>query len=480
MNSRYQVIIVVYLLVGGLYGCKKYVQVDAPYTSLNGENVYTTDATAIAAVTAMYTNMGIVSNGGLTGKIPYFTYTAGLSADELALVVGAPEGIGFYTNDLTATSAPDSWIIFYSQIYLANAAIEGLANAAQLTSSIKQQLLGEAKFMRAFYYFYLVNIYGDVPLVLSTNYHINSLMSRTPSSQVWQQIKTDLSEAKDLLSANYVGSDVITNSSTTERIRPNKWAAAALLARVYLFTGGWANAESQSTEIIDNSGLYSLSTINNTFLKNPSVNKEAIWQIQGVTTGWNTNDARLFILPSTGPSPNAYPVYLNKRLVYSFENGDARYTNWIKGIKVGTDSFYYAYKYKSATLNASVTEYNVVFRLAEQYLIRAEARAMQGKIQQAIDDVNTIRQQHGGLSNPLLSPMSQTEALNIILHERRVELFCEWGDRWLDLKRTNTVDAVMNIETPLKGNTWQTTDKLYPIPISELIVNPNLTQTPGY
>jgi len=70
--------------------------------------------------------------------------------------------------------------------------------------------------------------------------------------------------------------------------------------------------------------------------------------------------------------------------------------------------------------------------------------------------------------------------ISIILHEKRVELFCEWGLRWLDLKRTNTVDAVMGVETPLKGGTWQTADKFYPIPTSELIVNPNLTQTPGY
>jgi len=70
-----------------------------------------------------------------------------------------------------------------------------------------------------------------------------------------------------------------------------------LLARAYLHTGDYANAEAQSTEIINNNTLFGLSTISNTFSKNPATNKEAIWQIQTTTTGWNTNDARLFILP---------------------------------------------------------------------------------------------------------------------------------------------------------------------------------------
>jgi hypothetical protein len=461
-------------------GCKKYVEVGAPNTSFNGENVYNTDATAIAATTAMYTKSG--ASSGVLGNSPLsVTYYAGISADELTVVTG---GTGFlfdlYRNELSVTTAPDSWTLFYPLIYYANAAVEGLNASTSLTSSVKQQLLGEVKFMRAFYYFYLVNLYGEVPLILTTDYKKTELMSRTPASDVWRQIKTDLLEAKDLLNPNYVGADVITGSATTDRIRPNKWTAAALLARVYLYMGDYASAETQSTEIINSTSLYTLSSVNNVFIKNPTINKEGIWEIQPITTGWNTNDARVFVLPATGPNSGTYPVYLNKRLVYSFEPNDARYINWIKGIKVGVDSFYYAYKYKSAKLNDPITEYTVVFRLAEQYLIRAEARAIQNKFQQAIDDVNTIRLQHGGLTAPLATPTTQSQALNAILHERRVELFCEWGHRWLDLKRTNTVDDMMSLETPLKGGTWQPTDKYYPISSSELIADPNLTQTTGY
>ena len=137
-------------------------------------------------------------------------------------------------------------------------------------------------------------------------------------------------------------------------------------------------------------------------------------------------------------------------------------------------------KYKNATLNAAVTEYTMPFRLGEQYLIRAEARVMQNKLQLSIDDINKLRQIHGGLNTPLSLPSNQTQAFDIIQHERRVELFCEWGHRWMDLRRTNTIDAIMSIESTLKGGSWQTTDRYLPISIDELTANENLTQTPGY
>jgi hypothetical protein len=464
------------LMIFSLASCKKFIEVETPNTSFNGGNIYTTDATAIAAVTTMYTRLG-EAGGTLVGTAIYsVTYHAGLSADELDLFGGNADLIGLYSNDLSVTTAPLFWNRFYEQIYRANAAIEGIDASTSLSPEVKKQLLGEAKFMRAFCYFYLVNLYGDVPLVTTTNYKQSSLMSRTQSLQVWQQIIADLVEAKDYLNPNYVEADVVTTKPNTERVRPNKWAATSLLARAYLFTSDWKNAEDEATTIINNKTMYDTVSLNNVFLKSPTVNKEAIWQIQGVTTGWNTNDARVFILPATGPN-STNPVYLNKRLVSSFEAGDKRRTNWIKGIKVGTDSFYYAYKYKSATLNSPVSEYNTPFRVAEQYLIRSEARTQQGNISGAQMDLNVIRKR-AGLSNTLA--LTKDDMLAAILRERRSEFFCEWGHRWLDIKRANKADIIMNTETPLKRGTWQSTDKLYPISLNELTSNPNLTQTTGY
>src|SRR5207237_1230375 len=97
---------------------------------------------------------------------------------------------------------------------------------------------------------------------------------------------------------------------TSERVRPTKWAAAALLARAYLFTGDWENAQQQSSMVINNSSLFSLTDLNSAFQKN---NNESIWQLQPVNADWNTEEAKLFVL--TG-SPNILqPAYLSKSIM---------------------------------------------------------------------------------------------------------------------------------------------------------------------
>jgi hypothetical protein len=454
--------------------CKKIIEVNAPYTSFNGENVFTTDATAIAAVTSIYATMSR-SNINVNG-ITSISFYAGLSADEISLLpaFNTEPARSHYKNSLTAISAPVFWNAFYTTIYQANAAVEGLSKSTVLTTEVKQQLLGESKFIRAFCYFYLVNFYGDVPLALSTDYKANSLMPRVASSQVNEQIISDLVQAKNLLNAGYIEADGLTSKANTERVRPNKFTAASLLARAYLFAGDYPNAEIQASEVINNTKVYNLTTLNNVFNKN---NSEAIWQLQPVNLGWNTEDARVFILPVTGPNTSNYPAFINKRLLNSFEKNDLRKTSWLDSVKVGNDTFYYPHKYKSATLNTPVTEYNTVFRLVEQYLIRAEARAQQNNISGAQSDLNLIRNRAGLGKTPAVS---QKDLITAILQEYRFEFFTEWGHRWLHLKRTGNIDSLMNIETPLKGGQWEPTDQFYPIPQNDLLFNPNLTQTLGY
>ena len=115
----------------------------------------------------------------------------------------------------------------------------------------------------------------------------------------------------------------------------------------------------------------------------------------------------------------------------------------------------------------------MVMRLAEQYLIRAEARAQQGNISGGLSDLNVIRNRANLID---ISGVSQNELLKDIIQEKRIELFTEWGHRWLDLKRTNNTDAILS---PIKPN-WNSEDKLYPIPLRELDSNPNLNQNSGY
>jgi starch-binding outer membrane protein, SusD/RagB family len=372
------------------------------------------------------------------------------------------------------------WNDFYSKIYTVNLALERLGGSTQLTESVKQQLMGEAKFLHAFLYFYLVNLYGDVPLALQTDYRINAKLQRTSKNLVYQQIIADLKDAQTLLTDNYFSADAKT--PTTERLRPNKWTATALLARAYLYTSDWTNSEIQANSIISTNSKYDTGSLNNVFLKS---SKEAIWQLQPVNTAWNTEDAKVFIIPTAGPTSistvSGYPVYLSSQLLSAFEIADKRKINWIDSVTVGSGpasaTYYYPYKYKSATLNAPVTEYTMVLRLGEQYLIRAEARAQLNKIAEGLSDLNVIRRR-AGLPDAVAS--DQTTLLNLIYHERQVELFTEWGHRWLDLKRTGKVDEVMSSYAPQKGTTWSPNWALYPIPLYDITQNPNLTQNPGY
>jgi starch-binding outer membrane protein, SusD/RagB family len=469
------------LLIMMMNGCKKFVEVDTPPNSLNIGNVYASDGTAISVITGIYASMSIneasIAGAGGQGLVFMNLYPA-LSSDELTLYSGVSSGsalYNYYKNSLNVNviASSDFWASIYLRIFQINSAIEGLNQSTQLTPAVKNQLLGEAYFLRALLYFYLTNLYGDVPLLLTTDYGKNSVMARTSKDFVYDQIVSDLILAKTLLSPNYLGSNLITTTSL--RVRPTKFTADALLSRIYLYREDWKSAEEQSTLVIDNL-IYDTVPLNSVFLKE---SKETLWCLQPVTAGVqsNTGEGALFILPSSGPS-DVYPVYLSQSVVDSFESGDLRKMNWVNSVTVNGSIYYYPFKYKVGIDPAGVaTEYCVVMRLAEVLLTRAEARAKQGNLNDALSDLNKIRNR-AGLSNFVST--SQEEIISKIFHERRIELFTEWGHRWLDLKRTGNVDAIMQNVVIQKGTTWDNRWSLYPIPQLDIDRDPNLKQNPGY
>jgi hypothetical protein len=115
-----------------------------------------------------------------------------------------------------------------------------------------------------------------------------------------------------------------------------------------------------------------------------------------------------------------------------------------------------------------------VLRLAELFLIRAEANAQLNNVSNAVDDLNVLRTRAG--LDLLPNSLSQQDCLNAVYQERRVELFAEWGHRWFDLKRTGQADAVLGTMKPA----WKSSAVLYPIPFGEIQLNPLLTQNAGY
>lgn len=477
-SYKIQLLVGLIISIGSLTsGCKKLVDVDTPITSITGANVYENDATSIAVTTGIYAS---ISRQGIFGPIGSMSLLPSLSADELLLFGNNVQYISYYQNELTSLKAngQDFWYGFYSILYSVNSSIEGVGNSTGITPAVKSQLIGEAKFIRAFCYFYLINLYGDVPLVTGTDYSVNRLLARIPKVKIWQQIVNDLTDAQNLLNENYLDGTLL--NSTTERVRPTKWAATSLLSRAYLYQREWDSAEIEATKVISNSSMYNLDPLNGVFLANSS---EAIWQLLPVNAGENTKDATLFILPASGPDGYSFPVVLDTLLVNSFEPGDQRRQNWVDSVVVGNTTYYYPYKYKAANMQPvnnvypSPTEYTMVLRLGEQYLIRAEAEAQLNNLSHAKADLDSIRNR-AGLDSTTAS--SQADILSAIYHERRVELFTEWGHRWLDLKRIGALDSVMNIVTPLKGGSWYDYKQWYPISLYEIQNDPNLVQNSGY
>lgn len=441
-----------------LLGCDKFVEVDIPSSQLTGSTVFNDRSTANAAMMDVYSKLR--DSGLLSGLTNGSGVCLGLYTDELDYYGTTDDNISFvYNNSLLATTsiARQLWNESYHQIYTANAVISGCENSTGLSTADKNQFIGEATFVRALIHLYLVNLYGDVPYISTTDYDVNRLASRMPVAEVYYRIIADLEQAIQLLPASYISPD---------RVRPNRLTASALLARAYLYNGDWAEASNAASAII-NSADYGWETdINAIFLKNSST---TIWQFSPELDGNNADEGTTFIFQN-GPPPF---VGLSSDLYNSFELGDLRKTHWVATITNGTDTWYHAYKYKQNTNTGTSLEHSIILRLAEQYLIRAEARARQGELSNAKEDLNMIRNL-AGLPNS--TAITAEEIIAAVYKERQSELFTEYGHRFFDLKRNGTINVVL----PSVKQGWDSTDQLWPIPEAELLANPNLTQNPGY
>lgn len=443
-----------------LNSCDSFVEVDLPKSQLTNVTVFEDYATANAALTDIYSK--IRDRGCLSGSYSGLSNQLGNYTDELT-PYGNPSNpsLVFYNNSLLPSNSnvAEYWNSSYNQIYSANAIIEGTGTSTSMSIENKKQLQGEALFIRALSHFYLVNLFGDIPYIKETDYRKNSIIKRMPIQEVYENIIQDLKNSGSLLSEVY---------SENDRTRPNKFIVKALLARTYLYNKMYAEAANEASALLNQTDLFDLEQdINKVFLI-PS--KETIWQLQPSAAGQNTLEAGLFIFES-GPPPF---IALSTSLVNSFSSNDLRRSNWIREVTDGSTIWYHTYKYKEENFTAISKEYSVVFRLVEQFFIRAEARTYQGDLIGAKEDLNKIRNR-SGLSNT--TAVTQQEILDAILQERKWELFTEHGQRFFDLKRHNKLDTTFSAIKP----GWNSTDNQFPIPQNELSTNPNLRpQNSGY
>ena len=441
----------------GLSSCTDFVEVEPPRNNLVSETVFEDPATVESALANLYHGMreeGMVS--GSFGVTPLL----GIYGDELDYYGFTTDFTQLYYHNLTADNGIilGWWSQAYQFIYASNDIIKGVGLSKQLTRDEKSSFKGQALFVRAYVHSLLVGLYGEVPYITTTDYLENNQVSRMDVDAVQEKIIADLEEAVGLLDG--LGSD------QGERALPDENASKALLARMYLYTENWEPAVSLSTELIDAFQLEA--NVEQVFLKD---SPETIWQLKP-EDGLNTREAAQLIIQSIPGQTYA----VSDALLGTFENGDLRREHWIGSVSDAdsTITLHFAHKYKADANETVSTEYSILFRLGEQYLIRAEAYAHLGDVSRGLTDLNVIRNRAG---LPNMTANTSVELLEAIYQERKVELFAEQGLRWFDLTRTGRANEVLGV---LKDN-WKGTDVLLPIPEPELETNPNLLpQNPGY
>ncbi|MBL7697513.1 MAG: RagB/SusD family nutrient uptake outer membrane protein [Chitinophagaceae bacterium] len=447
--------------------CKKLIEIPSnPSDKIPTEQAFSDSTNVLNVLSGIYNNFQIVDYGAaptfFNGGLSVYT---GLSGDELinrdvSLILYLSP---FYNNSVLPNDGylSSMWSDAYKVIYTINISLQSIQESPGVSPHFKQMMTGELKFMRAWVNFNLVNLFGGIPIITATDFNVNATLPRETQQKVLESIISDLEEANSILVADY---------PSDGRARPNVYAVKALLAKAYLFTENWQKAESLASEVI-NSGLYALETdLNNVFLHGST---EAIWQYPTEGASFSqTNEAYTFV-PDPFSGDGVPKFEMTPSLYNAFEPDDNRRLNWTAAQDVNGTIYNYPLKYKNRDVTDGIMQEDYMFlRLAEQYLIRAEARARLDLLEVGLEDMNVVRRR-AGLADKSLS--GKEALLSDILDERRVELFCEWANRWFDLKRLNKIDEVMGA----KPN-WEPTDALYPIPLGELQRNPFLTQNPGY
>ncbi|MGN6435848.1 MAG: RagB/SusD family nutrient uptake outer membrane protein [Agriterribacter sp.] len=463
---KFSSVFIIFLVT--LNACTKSLTIPPPANQLVTEDAFKDTSIANSTVLGIYAKMmnqgASFANGGIT-------LLTGLYADELYPTGTNQWDIEFFNNAISLENDKNTMVLWdnaYKLIYHTNACIEGLEKSERLkdvprSNEVRIRLINECRVIRALLYFNLVNLFGEVPLITSTDYKESIKKERSAVDIIYSQITADLTQAKSAFDEDisYLG-----------KTRASKLAASALLAKVYLYKKDYEKAIEESSTVLNYSGTLLEPELNNVFLAGSN---EAIWHLRPYQSGFNTTEGQLFI-PTTASS--ARPGYgLSQHLLNDFENGDKRRLNdkWVKSKVVGGQTFYYPNKYKlRMDNNTNPLEYYVILRVGEQYLIRAEARIALNQISQALEDINRIR---GRAGLPAVEASLASEAAAYLNRERRSELFCEWGNRWFDLKRTEKIDEGIGMR---KDGYRQITEGLFPIPLRELVLNSRLTQNKGY
>ena len=436
--------------------CEDMIEAEIPANQIASETVYENVQTADAALAGIYAglwNNSPVSGDGLSLLLSL--YTDDLDFYALASTNGTTE---VFRNQLLPSNPViyGQWASAYQLIYSCNAVMEGCDSSPSLSVPDKTRIKGEALMIRSLLFFYLQQVFGDIPYPVTTNYLINQSISKTPSAEVLERIESDLNDVIPMIADQY---------RNNERIYINKKAAQLLLAKVCMSQQQWSEAEIHLKAVIQNP-LYQLQNDLTKTFKKTSTN--IIWQLKPANNGDAVKEVIAYYFDFIPP----YNYALSSSLMGSFSASDLRKQRWTLPVTVAGTTWYRTAKYKN--LSGNNDEYSVVFRIEEAYLLLAESLTMQNKTSEALPYLNSVRQRAG--LGAISSPISQSNLLDQILSENRKEFFTETGHRFFDMKRMNTLQQLI-----LTKPNWKTAHQLWPVPEKELLLNPNLNpQNNGY
>lgn len=440
------------------FSCEKFIETDFPSNQISSQLVFEDEQTAEAALAGLYS--GFWTNSMFSGGIDGMGALLGTYTDDLTCVYTSSSNgaLDLFNNQQipTNTAVTSLWTYAYQQIYIANSIIEGVNNSKSLSGAAKDRIRGEALFVRSLIYLNLYGIFGEIPYADTTDYIVNSQLSRMPKEALLLKIETDLSEAVNLLPASY---------RNVERIYPNKFAGYMALAKMKMLLKKWNEAEVLCWTIIQSSQYTYQNDITKVFQKGGS---NILWQLKPKNNNDATKEASLYHF--TG-APTSFT--LSNALVSSFPTADLRRQHYVTAVPFGQQTNYRSSKYKNIGVN-NPTEYSIIFRLDEVYLMQAEILLEQNRSAEAVPMINRSRQRAG---LPLLSiSLIVNDARNQMQEEKRREFFAEHGIRFFDLKRWGMLDQLVT----LKPN-WKSYQSNWPLPQKELLLNTNLNpQNAGY
>ncbi len=477
-------------------GCDEFLEEDTSGI-LSPDGFYATEAQANAGVFGLY---DILKNNNLYGRNLY-TYTA-WGTDDMTCSRRHGQAnplldASISTSNLGQTAG--TWNTLNSLVVNANSVFSGVSNSG-IEPEIKNRIIAEAIFLRSVGYYHLTHMFGSVV------YHTEDLpieelaeLGETSAAEIVAELVNDLKATEDNLPASYPSS---------EAIRATRWAAKTLRMKLLLWQNNWAEAEAVGKDIINNSGLTLEPNFADIWDNNiDGFTSETIWQMI-FSINLDTSPLTDFYVPRLRDEPASQSdrqtledaldangdgftgfglLIPSAPFIASLADDDTRtpmnFTQEYEGIGL---KFPYTPKFQNFDQELSPRgnhgDNSMVFRLADVYLMLAEALNEQNKGNEALTYVNVIRARAYEPDRPDLAGLDQAAIKQVIMDERRWELAGE-GHRRYDLIRWGTyIETVRNYDygSLFDPSGIQDHQVLFPLSPNQVELTPGLVQTPGY